>query len=39
MKEFDNRNKLKKLLHSSTEGHHFYISKKEIWFLHLGVNI
>jgi len=39
MKEFDNRNKLKKRLHSASESHNFYISKKEIRFAHLGINI
>jgi len=39
MKEFDNRNLLKKWLHSSTQNANVYISKKEIRFAHLGVNI
>lgn len=39
MKNFDNRNQIKKELHSSPQSTNVYVSKKEIWFVHLGVNV
>ena len=39
MKEFDQWNNLKKELHSSAPQQEFYISNREIWFVHLGMNV